>query len=149
MKRDEATGRAESAAGRAARILAAWLGACVTGAIGMLVASLMVEGVSDDFAVRGVTGALAQYGGFVVVTAFFVAIFSSPVAVPAIIAREIFDWRAAWIAALAGMLATLPAWWRGGTRAAADLAGELLWLLPVGAVAGLAYWLIRIRKWPL
>jgi len=131
----------ESAIERAIRIVAAYLAASIATGMALDLLALVVEGPVDPVVDRSFPAELLQQIGVVGIFAFFTAIFAAPVAAVAIIATELAGQRHPAVFALAGVAAAVPAMFRTGGTSLSDISV----LVPVGSVAGLAFWFVRHR----
>ena len=131
------------------RVVFAYLAACLACGLAMFIMGL-VAGLADTPA-PGLSrmDEIVNQTAMIPIVAGFAAVFALPIAVIAILVSEIAKIASRWFFVVAGALAALPTLLRGDTLTAARALEDLAVLLPLGAIAGFTYWLVRHRQWPI
>ena len=141
---DTARSNARTIFRRMARIAAAYAAASIAAAAVLVATSLLVEGLPEPVEGRTPLGEAVQLLATTGFYAVFTALFAAPVAFAAIAIREFAGWRHPAVFAGFGILAPLPLLF----RAEGFDPGQFWTLIPAGIVGGLAFWALRIRRFP-
>lgn len=129
------------------RIVVAYV---VAACVASLSAFLLVAAVTmSDPRIEGMTlgEELTNQAGFLPLVAILAAVLAAPIAVIAILISEIRHIDHWWFFSVAGLLAAIPALFRGDFLTPIRMAEDFVTLGPIGALAGLTYWLVRFRLW--
>ena len=106
-----------------------------------LVASLADPLAPNQTRVQASMGLLALFP----VASIMAAVFAAPIALVAIAASKIFGWQGKIYFALAGAVSALPLLLRQGWEADGRILADALIVLPVGAIGGLVFCVLRRR----
>ncbi|MEL7199603.1 MAG: hypothetical protein AAGL10_14930 [Pseudomonadota bacterium] len=139
----------QNAAGIIARIVIGYIVASLIASVVLVLLGTLTSIGEPPIEGRNAMGDLANQAGYIPMFAVLAAVLAAPVALLAIAVSEYAKINRLWYFLMAGALATIPVLFPGKDRGLAEMLEGFAMFGPTGAIASVAFWLIRHRKWPV